>query len=169
MQRAASVAWAFCLRLPCFTGLVFFTRSERMAGSLSNAMELVVLDGIFGGPSYTKATTLTVKLYTATPSDTGGGTEVDTDDWTDYAGVAVTNNDTNFPAATADGGGITTKANGVAISFGTATIVSNVTVTHFAIYDGATQLCWGELASPKIIQDGDPVEFPIGALTITLD
>ena len=47
-----------------------------MAGNLSNYLENKVLDHILGTTTYTKPSTVYVALYTVTPSDTGGGTEV---------------------------------------------------------------------------------------------
>ena len=46
-----------------------------MAG-FSDFLETKVLDHVFGGTAYTAPTTLYVALYTAAPTDSGGGTEV---------------------------------------------------------------------------------------------
>ena len=46
-----------------------------MAG-FSDYLEDKVLNHVFGGTAYTAPSTLYVGLYTAAPSDTGGGTEV---------------------------------------------------------------------------------------------
>ena len=45
-----------------------------MAG-FTDYLEDKVLDHVFGGSAYTAPTTLYVGLFTAAPSDTGGGTE----------------------------------------------------------------------------------------------
>ena len=45
-----------------------------MAG-FSDYLEDKVLDHVFGGTSYTAPGTLYVALFTAAPSDSGGGTE----------------------------------------------------------------------------------------------
>ena len=45
-----------------------------MAG-FSDYLEDKVLDHVFGGSAYTAPGTLYVGLFTAAPSDTGGGTE----------------------------------------------------------------------------------------------
>lgn len=135
--------------------------------SKSDDLEDKLLDGRYGGPAYSLPGTVYVALYTAAPSDAGGGTEVGTADWSDYARVAVVNNGTNFPSAS---GG--SKSNGVAIDFGTATIVgSPPTVSHFGTFDAlaGNLMDWGALTTPKQIDDGDPVSFPIGALTFTED
>jgi hypothetical protein len=138
-----------------------------MAGSFSDFLELEVLDHVFGNAAYSAPATLYVALYTAAPSDTGGGTEVSTGVWTNYARVAVTNNATNFPAASAGA-----KANGTAVSFGTAAITGTApVVVAFGILDAASAgnlLVWADLTTSKTINNSDPVSFPIGDIDITL-
>jgi len=137
----------------------------------SDYLELKLLDGVLGGPDFVRPGTVYIALYTAAPSDSGGGTEVSTGVWTNYARVAVTNNATNFPAASGTSPAL--KSNGVAISFGTAAITGGPpVVTHVAIMDaasGGNQLKWGVLTSSKTINNGDPVSFPIGDLDVTHD
>jgi hypothetical protein len=134
-----------------------------MAGSKGDYLENAILDHVLGGAAFTQLATVYVHLYTVDPSDAGGGTEVSTGDWSNYARSAVTNNGTNW--STASGG---SKHNDVAVSFGTATIVNPVTVTAFAIKDASGNLLyWAELTADKTISDGDPVSFPIGSLVIT--
>jgi len=133
-------------------------------GSFNDFLELEVLDHVFSAATYTAPATLYVALYTVTPSDTGGGTEVTGGS---YARVAVTNNATNFPAAAAGA-----KANGTAITFPAPTANWGV-VTHFAIYNAATvgnELFWGALTVSKTINSGDAApSFAIGALSIQID
>lgn len=134
-----------------------------MAGSFSDFLELELLDHVFGNAAYSAPATLYVALYTATPSDSGGGTEVSGNA---YARVAVTNNATNFPAAS---GG--SKANGTAITFPQATPSGWGVVTQFGIFDASTSgnlLAWGDLTASKTVDALDTVSFAIGALTITL-
>lgn len=143
-----------------------------MAGSFSDFLELELLDHVFGNAAYSAPATLHVALYTAAPSDTGGGTEVSTSNWTNYQRAAVTNNATNFPAAS---GGA--KANGTAISGfyssgSTATIPSGtVVVTHVGILDASTSgnlLAWADLTVSKTLSNGDTFTIPTGDLDITL-
>ena len=91
-----------------------------MAG-FSDHLEDELLDHVFGGADYTRPTTLYLALYTAAPSDAGGGTECAGGS---YARASVTNDATNFPAAS---GGA--KSNGTAIAFAQAT-ASWGTATH---------------------------------------
>lgn len=137
-----------------------------MAGSFSDFLELELLDHVFGAAAYTAPATLYVALFTVAPTDAGGGTEVPTATWTNYARVAVTNNATNFPAAAAG-----LKSNGTAISFGTATTSGAVTVVAVGILDAAAAgnlLAWADLTVNKTINNGDSSQFAVGDLDITL-
>ncbi len=138
-----------------------------MAGSFSDFIENELLDHLFGAATYTPPVTVYVALFTAAPTDAGGGTEVSTGVWTNYARVAVTNNATNFPAAS---GGA--KSNGTEIDFGTATISGTApVVVAIGLYDALTVgnlLAWCDAAANKTINDGDPVTIPAGDLDVTL-
>src|SRR5205823_752298 len=92
-----------------------------MAGSWGDYAEGKILDQVFGATAWTAPGTLYFGLWGSAGSindaSTGGTTgEVSGGS---YARVAVTNNTTNFPAAT--GTAPTTKKNGTAITFPTAT------------------------------------------------
>lgn len=134
-----------------------------MAGSFSDFLELELLDHVFGNAAYSAPATLHVALFTAAPSDTGGGTEVSGNA---YARAAVPNNATNFPAASAG-----SKSNGTAITFPQATPAGWGVVTALGIFDaasGGNLLAWADLAASKTVDPLDTVSFAIGALTITL-
>jgi hypothetical protein len=47
-----------------------------MAGGKSDYLELELLDHVLGGADYSRPSPVHVALFTATPSDSGGGTEV---------------------------------------------------------------------------------------------
>jgi hypothetical protein len=136
-----------------------------MAGK-SNYLEGKVLDEVLGGVAFTAPATVYVGLYTAAPTDAGGGTEVTGGS---YARAAVTNNATNWPAAS---GTPRVKANGTAITFPVPS-ANWGTVTHFGIFDAATTgnlLFWVALTASKVINNGDGApSFAVGALTVTED
>lgn len=137
-----------------------------MAGSFSDFLELELLDHVLGAATYSPPATVYVGLYTAAPTDAGGGTEVSTGDWSNYSRIDVTNNATNWPAAAAGA-----KSNGTAMSFGAATIVTPVTVVAFGIFDADTAgnlLMWADLAVNKTINNGDTPSFAIGDIDVTL-
>lgn len=135
-----------------------------MPGSKFAYAELKSLDIFLGGASFSASGNVYVALYTSAPTSAGGGTEVSGGS---YARAAVANNSTSWPAAT--GVGPATKANGVAITFPTAT-ASWGTVAAFGIFDAASAgngLYWGTLTTSRAVATGDTPSFAIGALTIT--
>lgn len=132
--------------------------------SFADFLENELLDHVFGNAAYTAPATLYVALSTTTPAD--DGTNFTEPVGNGYDRVDVTNNATNFPAAS---GGA--KANGTAITFAQAS-GSWGTVTHFGMYDANTAgnlLGWGALTVSKAISSGDTASFAIGDLDITLD
>jgi len=134
-----------------------------MAGSKSDFLELEVLDHVLGNLAYTAPANVYVALYTADPSDAGGGTEC-TDG--SYARATVVNNYTNWPNASSGA-----KANGTEITFTEAT-ASWGTVCAFGIFDNLTVgnlLYWAELTTNKTIDSGDTAKFAVGDLDILED
>ena len=134
-----------------------------MAGSKSDFLELELLDHMLGNAAYSAPATVYIALYTAAPTDAGGGTEVTGGS---YVRKSVTNNDTNWPAAAAGA-----KANGTEITFVEAT-ASWGTVVAFGIFDAATAgnlLYWATLTVNKTIDSGDTAKFAVGDLDVTED
>lgn len=135
-------------------------------GSFADYAESKILDQVFGGTAWTAPATLHITLFTATPSDSGGGTECSGGS---YARVAKTNNATNFPAAT--GTSPATKSNGTSIDFPTATADWG-TVVAVGIFDapsGGNLIAWTAVTVSKPVLSGDTPSFPAGSVTITLD
>lgn len=133
-------------------------------GSFADFLENELLDHVFGAAAYTAPATLFVGLSTTTITDAGGN--ITEPSGNGYARVSVTNNATNFPAAS---GGA--KSNGTAITFPTAT-GSWGTVTDMFISDassGGNILCHDVLAVAKAVTTNDTVSFAIGDLDFTLD
>lgn len=132
--------------------------------SATNYFENYVLDAILGSNRGASIpSTVYVALFTTAPDDTGAGTEVSGGG---YARVAVTNNTTNWPAAS---GG--SKSNGADIQFPAVTS-SWGTITHWAIYDAATvgnMLLYGSLSLGITPAVTDTPFFAVGSLTVTCD
>ncbi len=131
--------------------------------SIADYLENKLLDHTLGATVFTTAATLYVALFTAAPSDAGGGTEAAGGG---YARVAKTNNVTNFPAAS---GG--SKSNGTAIDFGTFTADLG-TVTHVAVIDAAAAgnyYFWGAFDVSRIVKNGDSLQFAATKLVFALD
>lgn len=132
--------------------------------SFGNYLENELLDHVFANAAYTAPATLYLALSTADPTDDGSG--IAEPSGGSYARLAVTNNLTNWPAAS---GG--SKSNGADFTFATATASWGV-ISHMAIYDavtGGNMLAHAALTSSKTIDNGDTVIFETGNLTITLD
>ena len=130
-----------------------------MAG-FSDYLEDKVLNHVFGGTAYTAPSTLYVALYTAAPSDTGGGTEVSGGS---YARKSM-------PDMTVSGTDPTTATNGAAVEFVTAT-GSWGTVSHVGVFDALTSgnlLGWAALTASKTVSSGDVFRFDAVDLDITL-
>lgn len=125
--------------------------------SFSNYLETEILDHVFGGAAYTAPSTLYVALYTATPNDSGGGTEL--------SGSGYTRKSAAFTTS-----GATTSNTG-AVEYNTAT-GSWGTITHIGVFDAATSgnlLAYGALSSSKAVDTGDVFRIPAGDLDITLN
>lgn len=127
--------------------------------ALSDHAEKLILDWLMTTGSATRPTTWFVALYTAAPSDAGGGTEV--------AGNGYSRQSVTFGAAATPGG---TTDNTGAVSF-TASGGNWGTITHIGVFDASTtgNLLWhGSLAASRTVNDGDTLSFAIGAITLTL-
>ena len=130
--------------------------------AFSDFLENKVLDHLLGATAYTAPGTVHFALYTAAPSDSGGGTEVSGGG---YARVAVTNNATNWPAASAG-----TKRNANTITFPEAT-ANWGTIVAIAILDAATGgnlLFWTTITSRSVVT-GDIPRFNAQGVSITLN
>jgi hypothetical protein len=139
----------------------------------SDYLENAIVDHLFRTRTFAKPAALYLALFTAAPSDAGGGTEVAGGG---YARVNLAPLDTNWTATqggtsgnSSGSGGVT--ANAVAVAFAAPT-ANWGTVTHFGVFDAASAgnlLIWDALAAPRTLLSGDPApSFPIGALQITV-
>ena len=131
--------------------------------AMSDYLEGELVKHIFRTGSFAKPTVLAVGLFTAAPSDSGGGTEVSGNN---YSRASLNPLDANW-AATAGGNGQT--SNSSTITFATPSGTWG-TVTHFGIFDAASAgnlLFWGSLTISKTVNQGDTVSFPAGSLTVT--
>ncbi len=132
-------------------------------GSFTNYLENRTLDHFFGATASTAPATLYIGFSTTTINDDGTGITEPVGN--NYSRIAVTNNATNFPAASAG-----SKSNGVAFVSAVAS-GSWGTLTHAFIADassGGNVLAWCAITN-KTIGNLDTVSVGIGALTITLD
>ena len=125
--------------------------------SFSNTTETHVLNYLLTNTSVTRPTAWYVALYTAAPSDSGGGTELSGSAYARQSVAFTVSGDTasntsaiEFPAATGNWG----------------------TITHAAVFDassGGNMLAHSALTASKTIGNGDVFRITAGSLDITLD
>lgn len=128
--------------------------------SFSDYAENLVLNWLLTTNSATRPTAWYVALFTAAPSDTGGGTEVSGSAYARTATGTITVSGT-----------ATTATNSAAIEFAAASGGNWGTITHAAIFDassGGNMLAWAALTTSRTINDGDVFRIPAGSLTVTL-
>lgn len=125
--------------------------------AMTDYLENAIGNHILRNISYTSPSTLWCGLFTTAPTDAGGGTEVSGGSYARVqvtfsnpsTGLFVNSSDINFPQATANWG----------------------TIVAFAIFDGsgssANMLIYGNLSSPKTVNQGDQFRFLAGNLQIT--
>jgi len=125
--------------------------------SFSNFLETEILDHVFGGAAYTAPSTHYLALFTATPGETGGGTEVSGNGYVRKAVAFTTSGNTT--------------SNTSAVEYPTAT--GNFgTVTSVGVFDASTSgnlMAYAALSSSKTIETGDVFRVPAADLDITLD
>lgn len=122
--------------------------------SKSDYLEDKILNIVFKNTAYTPPATVYGALMTATPIETGGGTEVAGGS---YARQALT-------MGTPSSGAIT---NTLAITFSS---LPAATITHIAVYDDISAgnlLYYGSLTGSIVTTTGADIEFGVGDFTIT--
>lgn len=129
--------------------------------SFSDYTENLVLNWLFTTNSATRPTAWYLGLFTAAPSDTGGGTEVTGNGYSRKATGTMS----------VSGTSPTNCTNSAAIEFDAASGGNWGTITHVAIFDASTSgnmLGWAALTTSRTINDGDILRIPAGDLDITL-
>jgi hypothetical protein len=127
--------------------------------NLSDFAEKLVLDFLMTTGAAVRPTSWFLALYTAAPSDSGGGTEV--------SGAAYARKAVTFAAATSPGG---TTSNTNVVSFTAAGGAYGV-ITHCAIFSavsGGNMLWQGPMVAARTINDSDTLSFAIGEIDLTL-
>lgn len=117
----------------------------------------------FKGTAFPSAPANTyVALFTAAPSDSGGGTEVSGNA---YARQAIASSGWTSGAA-----GTGQIQNTSAVTFPAATPSGWGTVTHFGLFDASSAgnlLMHGALGASKTVAANDVVQFAAGAISLT--
>ena len=129
--------------------------------SFNDYTENLVLTWLFTGSAATRPTAWYVGLFTAAPSDTGGGTEVTGNGYSRKATGTLTVSGTSPTLAT----------NSASIEFDAASGGNWGTIGWAAVFDASTggnMLAWAALTASRTINDGDVFRIPAGSLDITL-
>lgn len=130
-----------------------------MANNLSDWSERALLDWLMGGSAPVRPAARYVGLFTAAPTEAGGGTEAVGGAYARQALVC----------GAADAGGHTD--NTAALTFAAVGAGWGL-VTHLAVFDalvGGNQLWQGPLSASRQMDDGDVLQFAIADLDFTLD
>lgn len=142
--------------------------------AMSDYLENKLIDYILRGQAFTPPATVYFALYTAAPTDAGGGTEVSTGGYgraslaSSLANWAGTQGALSTVASSGSGG--TTSNNGT-VTFAPPSAPWG-TVTHFGIFDalsGGNLLFWGALSASKYIATGDAVTIQASQLQLQID
>lgn len=139
----------------------------------SDYLENKIIDHIFRGQAFTMPSGLYFALFTAAPSDSGGGTEVSGGA---YARANLAPSLTNYlgthgttTGASSGTGGATSNAS--AVTFPAPSGANWGVCTHFGIFDASTSgnlLFHGALTISKTVNNGDPApSFAIGDFDYT--
>lgn len=127
--------------------------------SFADYLENKVVDYVFGSlATFTKPSRY-IALFSAAPSDAGGGTELSSTGG--YVRMSL-------PAMTVTGNSAT---NGASIDWTAASAAWSGTVTHIGIFDASTagnMLAWAPLTTARTVNAGDVFRIAAGDLQIVL-
>jgi hypothetical protein len=127
-----------------------------MPGNLTNYLESKLIDHFLGTTTYTKPSAVYVGLFTVTPGEAGGGTEVSGGS---YARQAAT-----FGAASS--GSTTNNAN---IDFAGMPAATTVAIGIFDALTSGNMLLYGALTTNKTTDAGDTLRIATGSLSVSID
>lgn len=138
---------------------------------LSQSVHQQLLDKVIGGVDFTPATNIHVGLSSTAPA--ADGTNVTEPSTGGYARVSVTNNATEWPAATAADPSVKDNANTITFPESTGAWLAGASLTHFVLYDAATAgtfLGSGALDTARTVDaSGITLSFAAGELNVQLD
>jgi len=131
--------------------------------ALSDYLENALITHIFRNADFSRPANIYIALYTAGPSDAGGGTEVTGGSYARQAVATGASSGWDAPS-----GGAT--QNTAMVTFPTAT-ANWGTVTHVGLFDAITAgnlLMHGALSASQTVNNGNIFRFNAGDLDISL-
>lgn len=142
--------------------------------AMSNYLENKIVDATLRGQAFPTITNTYLALFTVTPSDAGGGTEVTGNN---YGRATIVSSLANWAGTqgagttSASSGATGTTSNNAVVTFATPS-GSWGTVVAFGLFDavsGGNLLFWGGLSASKLIQSGDAVTVQAAQFQIQID
>jgi hypothetical protein len=127
-----------------------------MAGNLTNYLENKLIDHFLGTASYTMPTDVYVALFTVSPGEAGGGTEV--------TGGSYARQIATFSAASS--GATSNDSN---IDFTGMPAATTVAIGIFDALTSGSMLLYGTLTTNKTTDAGDTLRIATGDLDISID
>lgn len=137
-----------------------------MAGA-SDYTEDNILKALLRGTAFPLPSGTYISLHTADPGDTGAN-EVSTGAWPAYVRRHAEAGGSIGSGWGAPSGGVSANTN--QIVFPGQNGVSDVVVTHFAVWDASTSgncLVGAALTTSRTLATGDVLVFDVGSLTVT--
>lgn len=127
-----------------------------MAGNLTNYLENKLIDHFLGTASYTMPTDVYVALFTVSPGEAGGGTEV--------TGGSYARQIATFTAASS--GATSNDSN---VDFTGMPAATTVAIGIFDALTSGNMLLYGTLTTNKTTDAGDTLRIATGDLDISID
>ena len=127
-----------------------------MAGNLTNYLENKLIDHFLGTTSYTMPAAVYVGLFTVTPGEAAGGTE-------------VTGGSYARQAATFTGAASGATSNDTNIDFTGMPAATTVAIGIFDASTSGNMLLYGSLTVNKTTDAGDTLRIATGDLDISID
>lgn len=137
-----------------------------MASGKFNYLSKKWLDYLYSGAAFSSPATVYFGLSTAAFDNTKTGATIAEANYTSYARVAVTNNATNFPAATGSGSATKTGSNAGAITFPQNTGSGQTMLSAFTADASTTgNLLNGADITSTLINPNDTPSIPTNGFT----
>jgi hypothetical protein len=127
-----------------------------MAGNLTNYLENKLIDHFLGTTTYTKPAAVYVGLFTVTPGEAAGGTEV--------TGGSYARQTATFTAASSGA-----TSNDTNIDFTGMPAATTVAIGIFDASTSGNMLLYGSLTVNKTTDAGDTLRIATGDLDISID